>query len=87
MARFDPYSLQLQVSRLFEQGQSFFAIAKVEEWLRAHQHDPNDYNISFRQLPAAPGSKAVMTIAIDLQRKDGEPVNEWLQEEINTNNS
>ena len=83
MARLDPYSLQLQISRLFEQGQSFFAIAKVEEWLRAHEQDPSEYNISFRQIPAAPGSGAVMSIAIDLQRKDGEPVNEWLQQEIN----
>ncbi|MBD3884166.1 hypothetical protein IFO70_20675 [Phormidium tenue FACHB-886] len=83
MPRFDPYSLQLQISRLFEQGQAFFATAKVEEWLRAHQQDPNDYNISFRQMPAPPGSSSVMTVVIDLQRKDGQPVDEWLQQEIN----
>jgi hypothetical protein len=86
MARFEPYSLQLQVSRLFEQGQSFFATTKVEDWLREHHQNPNDYNISFREIPAPPGSGAVKAIAIDLQRKDGQLVEEWLQQELTQGN-
>jgi hypothetical protein len=33
MARFSPYSLQLQITRLFKDGQSLFASSKVEQFL------------------------------------------------------
>jgi hypothetical protein len=33
MPRFSPYDLNLQINRMFEQGQSFFATMKVEDWL------------------------------------------------------
>jgi hypothetical protein len=83
MARLDPYTLQLQIARLFEQGQSFFATVKVQDWLREHNQDPGAYNISFHQKPAAPGSGQTIAIDIELQRKDGQSVDEWLQQEVN----
>ncbi len=83
MARFDPYTLQLQVTRLFEQGQSFFAITKVQDWLRDHNQDPIAYNILFHQKPAPPGAAQAIAIEIELQRKDGQPVDAWLQQEVN----
>jgi len=83
MARFDPYTLQLQVVRLFEQGQSFFATVKVQDWLREHNQDPIDYNILFHQKPAPSGSGQTIAIEIELQRKDGQPVDSWLQQEVN----
>jgi hypothetical protein len=83
MARFDPYNLQLQVTRLFEQGQSFFATVKVQDWLRDHNQDPIAYSILFHQKPAPPGSAQTIAIEIELQRKDGQPVDAWLQQEVN----
>ena len=83
MARFDPYTLQLQVTRLFEQGQSFFAVTKVQDWLRDHNQDPIAYNILFHQKPAPPGTAQAIAIEIELQRKDGQPVDAWLQQEVN----
>lgn len=83
MARLDPFSLQMQITRMFEQEQSFFATTKVQDWLREHHEDPNAYSISFVQKPAPPGSKQVMVVEIDLQRRDGQPVDAWLLEEIN----
>ena len=83
MARFDPYTLQLQVSRMFEQGQSFFATVKVQDWLKEHNQDPSVYNILFHEKPAPPGSGKTIAIEIELQRKDGQPVDAWLQQEVN----
>jgi lipopolysaccharide export LptBFGC system permease protein LptF len=83
MPRFTPYSLQLQISRMFQENQSFFAITKVQDWLRQKQQDPNDYEILFHQRPAPPDSGLVMVIEIELKRRDGQPVDEWLQNEVN----
>jgi hypothetical protein len=68
---------------MFEQGQSFFATTRVQDWLREHNEDPNAYDITFQQKPAPPGSNQVMVIEIGLRRRDGQPVDGWLQEEIN----
>ncbi|NJR67053.1 MAG: hypothetical protein HC772_19825, partial [Leptolyngbyaceae cyanobacterium CRU_2_3] len=68
---------------LFEQGQSFFATVKVQDWLREHHQDPAAYNILFHQKPAQPGIFQAIAIDIELQRKDGQPVDEWLQQEVN----
>jgi hypothetical protein len=83
MARFSPYNLQLQVTRMFQQGQSFFAIAKVQDWLKERQEDPSAYDILFHQKPAPPGSGEVMVVEIELKRKDGQPVEDWLQQQVN----
>ncbi|MEO1520334.1 MAG: hypothetical protein AAFU78_06105 [Cyanobacteria bacterium J06633_2] len=83
MPRLDPFTLQMQISRLFEQGQSFFARPKVEDWLRERDHDPSDYDILFHQKPAPPGSEAVVWIEIELKRRDGTPIDPWLQSEVN----
>ncbi len=83
MPRFDPYTLQMQITRMFEQGQSFFATTKVQDWLRERKEDPSAYDILFHQRPAPPGSGLVMVMEIELRRKDGQPVDEWLQQEVN----
>lgn len=83
MARFNPYTLQLQITRMFQQGQSFFAITKVQDWLRERNEDPNAYEIAFHEKPAPPGSGEVMVIEIELKRRDGQPVDPWLQQEVN----
>ncbi len=49
MGRLNPYTLQMQITRMFEQGQS----------------------------------KEVMVVEIQLSRRDGEPVDPWLQEQAN----
>jgi len=73
----------MEITRLFEQGQSFFATIKVEDWLKQRNENPADYDILFHQKPAPPGSKAVITVEIELRRKDGQPVDPWLQEQAN----
>lgn len=83
MPRYNPYTLQLQLSRMFEQGQSFFATTKVQDWLRERNEDPNAYDIQFHQKPAPPGSGLVMIVEVELRRRDGQPVDLWLQEEVN----
>ncbi|MDX2230489.1 MAG: hypothetical protein NW220_12685 [Leptolyngbyaceae cyanobacterium bins.349] len=83
MPRFNPYTLQLQITRMFQQGQSLFAITKVQDWLKERHEDPNAYDIKFHEKPAPPGSGEVMVIEIELQRKDGQPVDPWLQQEVN----
>lgn len=83
MPRFNPYTLQMQLTRMFEQGQSFFATTKVQDWLRERNEDPNAYEIIFHQKPAPPGSSAVMVVEVELRRRDGQPVDEWLQSEVN----
>jgi hypothetical protein len=83
MPRLNPFSLQMQITRLFEQDQSFFATTRVQDWLREHNEDPAAYEISFQQKPAPPGTGQVMVIEIGLQRRDGNPVDSWLLEEVN----
>jgi hypothetical protein len=83
MARINPYSLRMEIGRMFEQGQSFFCTIKVQDWLKEHNQDPNAYEIVFHQQPALPGSNTKMAVEIELRRKDGQPVDSWLQEEIN----
>ena len=83
MARINPYTLQMQITRMFEQGQSMFATIKVQDWLRERNENPNDYDIIFNQQPAPPGSGLVMVVEIELRRKDGEAVDPWLQEQVN----
>jgi hypothetical protein len=82
MARFSPYSLQLQLTRLFRDGQSFFALSKVEEWLLAKGEDPLGYVISFRQQPAPTGSELPFLIEVQLKRRDGQPVDDWILEQL-----
>lgn len=83
MPRFNPYNLQLQVTRMFNEGQSMFASLKVQEWLRQRQQNPLDYEIIFHQHPADPGSGLVMQVKIELRRRDGQPVDPWLLQELN----
>lgn len=83
MARINPYTLQMQITRMFEQGQSLFATTKVQDWLRERKEDPANYEILFHEKPAPPGSGLVLVIEIELRRRDGQPVDPWLQEEVN----
>lgn len=83
MPRYNPYTLQMQLTRMFEQGQSFFAITKVQDWLRERHEDPAAYEILFHQKPAPPGSGEVIVVEVELRRRDGQPVDEWLQQEVN----
>lgn len=83
MPRMNPFTLQMQINRLFEQGQAFFATPKVEDWLRERGYDPAEFEILFHQTPAPPGSDRVMEVEIELRRRDGSPVDPWLQEEAN----
>ncbi|MBF2087577.1 MAG: hypothetical protein IGR80_15780 [Synechococcales cyanobacterium K44_A2020_017] len=83
MPRINPFTLQMQITRLFEQGQSFFATTKVQDWLRERNEDPEMYTVQFHERPASPGEEAAMVIEIELQRRDGQPVDAWLQAEAN----
>lgn len=83
MPRFNPHTLQMQITRLFEQGQSFFAPIKVQDWLKERNEDPAAYDILFHQQPAPANSKEAMVVEIELRRKDGQPVDPWLQQELN----
>lgn len=83
MPRFNPYTLQMQITRMFQQGQSLFATMKVQDWLKERNEDPNAYKIFFHERPAPPGSGEVMVMEIELRRKDGQPVDGWLQQEVN----
>ena len=83
MARLNIHSLSMQISRMFEQGQSFFCGIKVQDWLRERNENPDDYEILFHEKPAPPGSDLVIMREIELRRKDGKPVEAWLQEDIN----
>ena len=83
MGRLNPYTLQMQITRMFEQGQSLFATMKVQDWLKERNQNPADYEIIFHQKPAPPGSKEVIVVEIQLRRRDGEPVDPWLQEQAN----
>jgi hypothetical protein len=68
---------------MFEQGQSFFCAIKVQDWLREQQEDPNAYEILFHPQPAPPNTSLTTLVTIELRRRDGEPVDPWLQEEVN----
>ncbi|BAZ79194.1 MAG: hypothetical protein ACKO9I_20180 [Sphaerospermopsis kisseleviana] len=83
MGRINPYTLQMQITRMFAEGQSFFALTKVQDWLKEHNQNPLEYEIFFHKKPAPPGSQEVMVIEIELKRKDGQPVDSWLQEQVN----
>jgi hypothetical protein len=83
MAQHNPHSIQLQINRLFESGQSLFAKTKVEDWLKQRNENPADYEIVFTKNPAPVGSRAVMAIAVELRRTDGQPVDEWLLAQLN----
>lgn len=82
MARFAPHDLQLQITRMFAEGQSFFAKIKVQDWLKERNENPEDYEISFEKRPAPPGSKQVFVVDIQLSRKDGQAVDPWILEQI-----
>jgi hypothetical protein len=73
----------MQITRLFVTGQSLFAPSAVQQWLRERNQNPNDYDIIFHEKIAPPKSDAAMIIEIELKRKDGQPVDPWLQEEVN----
>ncbi|MCU0516308.1 MAG: hypothetical protein MUC60_05450 [Oscillatoria sp. Prado101] len=83
MPRFEPFTIKMQITRMFAEGQSFFAPIKVQDWLRERNQDPANYEIVFHQKPAPPGSGRVIDIEIELRRKDGQPVDPWLQQEVN----
>jgi hypothetical protein len=83
MGRLNPYSLQMEITRMFETGQSFFAISKVQDWLKERKQNPMDFDILFHQKPAPPGSKEVIVVEIELRRKDGQPIDPWLQQQVN----
>ena len=84
MPRLNIYSLSMQISRMFDRGQSFFCVIKVQDWLKERNENPDDYEISFVEKPAPPGSGLVMMREIKLRRKDGQPVEDWLLEDINS---
>jgi hypothetical protein len=83
MAQHNPHSIQLQINRMYESGQSLFARTKVEDWLKQRNENPADYEIIFNKQPAPVGSREVMAINIELQRKDGQPLDEWLSTQLN----
>jgi hypothetical protein len=83
MPRFTPYSLRMQIGRMFESGQSFFCEAKVRDWLKERREDPNAYEIIFHPRPAPSGCNTRLMVDIELRRVDGQPVADWLQEDVN----
>jgi hypothetical protein len=83
MAQHNPHSIQLQINRMFESGQSLFALTKVQDWLKQRNEDPQDYHIIFNKQPAPVGSREVIAVKIELQRKDGQAVDEWLLSQLN----
>ncbi len=83
MSQHNPHSIQLQINRMFESGQSLFAKTKVDDWLKQRNEDPFDYDIIFNKMPAPVGSKAIMIVQVELRRKDEAPVDEWLLAQLN----
>jgi hypothetical protein len=83
MAKYTPHSIQLQISRMFQDGQGLFASIKIQDWLKDRNENATDYEISFTKRPAAPGSREVQIVDINLKRKDGQPVASWLLEQLN----
>jgi len=78
----NPFTIRMQITRMFEQGQSLFAELKVQDWLKERNHNPKDYIIRFHQKMAPVGSASSMNVEIELLRKDGQPVDEWLLQEL-----
>jgi hypothetical protein len=85
MARFSPYSLELQITRLFKDGQSFFANSKVEQWLMERGENPQNYTITFTRQDAPPGSDLPFLIKTELKRKDSQAVEDWLIQQLQEN--
>jgi hypothetical protein len=85
MARFSPYSLELQITRLFKDGQSFFAASKVEQWLMERGENPQNYTIIFVRQEAPAGSDLPFLIKTELKRKDGQAVEDWLIQQLQEN--
>lgn len=82
MARFAPHNLQLQITRMYAEGQSFFAKIKVQDWLKERNENPDAFDITFDKQPAPPGSNLVFVVEVKLARKDGNPVDPWLLEQL-----
>jgi hypothetical protein len=85
MARFSPYSLELQITRLFKDGKSFFAVSKVEQWLMERGENPQNYTITFVRQEAPAGSDLPFLIKTELKRKDGQAVEDWLIQQLQEN--
>jgi len=83
MPQVNPFTIRMQDARVFEQGQSLFAELKVQDWLKERNHNPKDYVIRFHQKMAPVGANSSVIVEIELTRKDGQPVDEWIQQEIN----
>ncbi len=83
MPQINPFTIRMQITRMFEQGQSLFAELKVQDWLKERNHNPKDYLIRFHQKMAPVGSNSAVLVEIELVRKDGQPIDEWLQQEVN----
>jgi len=79
----NPFTIRMQITRMFEQGQSLFAELKVQDWLKERNHNPKDYLIRFNQKMAPVGSTSAVNVEIEILRKDGQPVDEWLKQELN----
>jgi hypothetical protein len=84
MPRINIYSLSMQISRMFDRGESMFCSIKVREWLQARNHNPDDYDIFFHEKPAPPESGLIALREIELRSKDGTPVDPELIEDINS---
>lgn len=84
MPRINIYSLSMQISRMFDRGESMFCTIKVRDWLQQHNCNPDDYDIFFHEKPAPPDSGLIVFREIDLRRKDGTPVDPELIEDINS---
>jgi hypothetical protein len=76
-------TLSMQLAQMYGQGQSFFTTLKVQDWLKMHNQNPEDYDIVLHEKPAPPGSQAVIAIEVELRRRDGQPVDPWLLAEAN----
>lgn len=83
MARFNPHSLRMELTRMVEQGQVFFALPRIETWLQERQLDPTEFDIGFIEEMAPPDSGYIKLIRVDLKRRDGQPVDPWVLEELN----
>lgn len=83
MSRINPYTLQMQITKMFEQNQSFFALTKVNDWLKERNENPMDYEVIFHRQDAPTDIGLTLNIAIELKRRDGKEVDPWLQAEIN----
>ncbi len=55
----------------------------MQDWLRDRNCDPDDYTIQIHQQPAPPGADRVIDATVELTRKDGQPVDPWLLEQLN----